>query len=120
MGVAEVMRRRLRATDVLGRFGGDEFAVLVPRGGLPEARTVAAALLEAIRGAQLAPADAGVTVTASIGIATFEGRAGAAGILADADLAMYEAKRAGGDRFAHTAAVSPAPGVPVERSRATR
>jgi diguanylate cyclase (GGDEF)-like protein len=106
MGVAEVMRRRLRASDVLARLGGDEFAVLIPRGGLPEARTVAAALLEAIRGAQLVPGDAGVAVTASIGIATFEGRAGGAGILADADLAMYEAKRAGGDRSAHMGAAS--------------
>ncbi|HEV7885294.1 MAG TPA: PAS domain S-box protein [Solirubrobacteraceae bacterium] len=110
--VAEVMRRRLRATDVPARFGGDEFAVLIPRGGLPEARTVAAALLEAIRGAHLAPADSSVTVTASMGIATFEGRAGAAAILADADLAMYDAKRGGGDRSAHRA---PAPSASSTR-----
>jgi diguanylate cyclase (GGDEF)-like protein/PAS domain S-box-containing protein len=104
VAVAEVMRRRLRATDVLARFGGDEFAVLIPRGGLPQARTVAGALLDAIRDAQLAPADARITVTASIGIARFDGRTGATGVLADADLAMYDAKRAGGDRCAHRTA----------------
>jgi hypothetical protein len=80
------------------------------RGGLPEAQTLAAALLGAIRDARLAPADSGVTVTASTGIATFEGRAEAGGILVDADLAIYEAERAGGDRSAHRAAAQPAPG----------
>jgi diguanylate cyclase (GGDEF)-like protein len=98
--IAGIMRRRLRATDVLARLGGDEFAVLVPHGGLPQARVVADALLEQIRSARLLPDAATVTITASIGIAMFDGRVGAGDILVDADLAMYEAKRSGGDRVA--------------------
>jgi GGDEF domain-containing protein len=45
---------------------------------------------------------------ASIGTGTFDGRTGADGILADATLAMYEAKRAGGGRSAHWAAAQSA------------
>jgi diguanylate cyclase (GGDEF)-like protein len=98
------MRRRLRVTDVLARLGGDEFAVLVPRGGPPQAQAVASALLEEIRSARLGSDAAAVRITASIGIATFEHRAGMSDILVDADLAMYEAKRSGRDRFAHSTA----------------
>lgn len=98
--VAEIMRARLRTTDVLARLGGDEFAVLIPRGGLQAAQVVADALLEEIRTGELMPAAAGIAVTASIGIATFEGRAGAGDILVEADLAMYDAKRSGGNRSA--------------------
>jgi diguanylate cyclase (GGDEF)-like protein len=106
-GVAEIMRGRLRATDVLARFGGDEFAVLIPHGGLPEAQAVAEALLEEIRNGRLGPDSADGAVTASIGIATFAGRAGAADILVDADLARYKAKRSGRDRHAHSVAERP-------------
>jgi diguanylate cyclase (GGDEF)-like protein/PAS domain S-box-containing protein len=103
--VAGIMRRRLRTTDVLARLGGDEFAALIPHGGIEEAQVVADALLEEIRRGPLVPGGTGdVRVTASIGIATFEGRTGAADILVDADLAMYEAKRGGRDRSAHRAA----------------
>jgi diguanylate cyclase (GGDEF)-like protein/PAS domain S-box-containing protein len=105
--VAGIVRRRLRTTDVLARLGGDEFAVLIPHGGLPEAQAVAEALLEEIRDGRLGPNSADVAVTASLGIATFAGRAGAADILVDADLAMYKAKRSGRDRYAHSSAERP-------------
>ena len=104
VAVAEIVRGRLRTTDVLARLGGDEFAVLIPRGGLQAAQAVADALLEEIRTGELVPAVAGIAVTASIGIATFEGRAGAGDILVEADLAMYDAKRSGRNRSASRAA----------------
>jgi diguanylate cyclase (GGDEF)-like protein/PAS domain S-box-containing protein len=100
VAIAEIMRRRLRTTDVLGRLGGDEFAVLIPRGGPQAAQAVADALLEEIRGGQLVPDAGDVTIAASIGIALFQGREGAGDILVQADLAMYNAKRSGGDRSA--------------------
>jgi diguanylate cyclase (GGDEF)-like protein/PAS domain S-box-containing protein len=104
VAVAGIMRGRLRTTDVLARLGGDEFAVLIPRGGLQAAQIVADALLAELRNGRLVPEAADITVTASLGIAMFEGRAGAGDILVEADLAMYEAKRSGRDRCAHSTA----------------
>jgi diguanylate cyclase (GGDEF)-like protein/PAS domain S-box-containing protein len=104
VAVAEIMRARLRTTDVLARLGGDEFAVLIPHGGLEAAQAVADALLAELRDGRLVPEAADITVTASLGIATFEGRAGAGDILVEADLAMYKAKRSGRDRCAHSTA----------------
>jgi diguanylate cyclase (GGDEF)-like protein/PAS domain S-box-containing protein len=104
--VAGIMRGRLRTTDVLARLGGDEFAVLIPRGGLQAAQVVADALLAELRNGRLVPEAVDITVTASLGIATFQGPAGAGDILVEADLAMYEAKRSGRDRCAHSTATN--------------
>jgi diguanylate cyclase (GGDEF)-like protein/PAS domain S-box-containing protein len=101
-GIARVLRSTLRASDVLGRLGGDEFAVLLPEGGQAEATEVAAKLVAAI--ADYVPVLAGRprrAVTASIGIAAIaDDERPAEDLLAEADLAMYDAKEAGGDRWA--------------------
>jgi diguanylate cyclase (GGDEF)-like protein/PAS domain S-box-containing protein len=108
--ITQALETRLRDSDVFARPGGDEFAVLVPGGGERETQTVAEALLEVVRDEALPPLDEGVApvigagrrVTVSIGIARFEGgeRLTAEQIMANADLAMYDAKDAGGDRWA--------------------
>ena len=96
-----VLRGRLRATDVLARMGGDEFAVILP--GVDEAGAlgVAGSLLDAARRDCTIDTPAGPrNVTASIGIATYSGpgeRSGA-DLLIEADIAMYDAKEAGRDR----------------------
>ncbi|HWI09346.1 MAG TPA: EAL domain-containing protein [Solirubrobacteraceae bacterium] len=102
--VAVLLRRRLRETDVLARLGGDEFALLLPQIGAEDAARVADSILEAIRGHVVILDGRRVSVTASIGVALL-GESGAAGgavsgeeLMVDADLAMYEAKRAGRDR----------------------
>jgi len=91
----------LRATDALGRLGGDEFVVIAEdlslRAG-PE--LIAERLLEALKQPvklSASPATQ-LTVTASIGIAMGV-RASAQDLLRDADIAMYQAKREGKDRF---------------------
>ena len=70
--IAAVLRRRARETDVLARLGGDEFAIVLPQCDSEEARVVAEAIANTIREQASAEAD-GPTVTASIGIAMFQG-----------------------------------------------
>lgn len=52
-GVAQAIRTRLRESDPVARLGGDEFGVLLPKASRLQAGLVAAAILEAIRGADL-------------------------------------------------------------------
>lgn len=89
----------LAPTDIVARLGGDEFAVILPRATEKAACDTASRLVEHIVDG-LAPMDtAGLRVTASIGIASFvDPDESADGVLVNADLAMYDAKEAGGDR----------------------
>lgn len=94
-GVADAMREVARTADVLGRIGGDEFALLLADTGEDGARVAANRLCERIRP---------IGVTVSIGAATAEsgGAWDVASLLRAADQALYEAKRAGRDRAVTT------------------
>ena len=94
---AEVLRARVRVSDVVARLGGDEFAVLLPAADGTAAALVAAALLAEMRGRSQAD---GVTATLSIGLSTVAEGTDATSLLEAADAAMYEAKRRGGNSFA--------------------
>ncbi|HET7406437.1 MAG TPA: EAL domain-containing protein [Mycobacteriales bacterium] len=99
--VAGVLRHRLRDSDVIARFGGDEFVVLLPTVDVAQARRVAAALLEGIRlDGVRADRDGIAYTTASVGIMPLTGDVtrSAEDVLAAADLAMYAAKEQGRDR----------------------
>jgi diguanylate cyclase (GGDEF)-like protein/PAS domain S-box-containing protein len=106
--VGLALARRLRSSDVLARLGGDEFAVLLPQGDGENARTVAAGLLDALRGHPVFLAGRRVRITTSIGVALFGPGEGldSEALLSNADIAMYHAKEAGRDRFE---VYSPAP-----------
>ncbi|HEV7615081.1 MAG TPA: diguanylate cyclase [Solirubrobacterales bacterium] len=96
--IADVLRQRSRASDVLARLGGDEFAVVLPRSSLAEARVVAEAIAESIRDHQ--PSGDGVEpLTASVGVAMFgdHPRTSIASVVSEADTAMYAAKDGGRD-----------------------
>ncbi|MEA2192875.1 MAG: hypothetical protein QOI73_2996 [Solirubrobacteraceae bacterium] len=102
LSVAKLLQARLRETDTLARLGGDEFAVLLPHAGPEDAARVAAALVRTVREeATVITGDRPRRVTTSVGIAPF-GDNGLTGeqLLIEADLAMYEAKESGRDRFA--------------------
>jgi diguanylate cyclase (GGDEF)-like protein/PAS domain S-box-containing protein len=98
-GVAGLLRLRLRQTDVLARIGGDEFAVLLPGADADQAAVVADELVKALSKETAVLADRSIRITASIGVALFDGLSDTE-LLAYADLAMYEAKEAGRNRFA--------------------
>jgi diguanylate cyclase (GGDEF)-like protein len=97
--VAERLRASCRDTDLVFRFGGDEFALLLPDTGLAGARTVAAKVREAI--ADIERGKNGFGVTCSVGVAAFPRDArDAASIILAADRACYAAKRSGRNRIA--------------------
>jgi diguanylate cyclase (GGDEF)-like protein/PAS domain S-box-containing protein len=88
--VAVVLNHRLRESDIVARFGGDEFAVLMPVGGLAEATDLAELLGAAIRSDVPTPAG---PLSASVGIALFRDLSTADEVLSRADDAMYAQKR---------------------------
>jgi diguanylate cyclase (GGDEF)-like protein len=114
--VAYLMRKQLRAFDLAYRLGGEEFLVLLPGADREQAATVAEMLRKAV---EREPLGGGVDVTISCGVA-----ASARGarfeyepVFAEADAALYEAKRSGRNRVceagADDAALNGARAVPI-------
>lgn len=102
LGLAELLGRRLRDSDIIARLGGDEFAVLLPKASADEAELIATDLVCVVREqATVGGGDLVGRVTTSVGVAPFRaGDTSREEILVAADLAMYEAKKVGGDRVA--------------------
>ena len=94
--VARSISAQFRADDVVARLGGDEFVVFVPGNSNPLLlRTTSERIVRAVSAVD-------DRVTCSLGVATRTGEgADVKALLRAADSAMYEAKRAGGDRFVH-------------------
>jgi PAS domain S-box-containing protein len=103
---------RMRQTDVLARLGGDEFGIILPQVDSQQAELVAEGIVKTLRRQTAMLAEHQIPVTASVGIALFDGRTSIE-ILSAADLAMYEAKEAGRDRFA---VYRPSTGMPPRLS----
>lgn len=94
--LAQTIHRHVRASDLVARYGGDEFVVLQPESGLEAALGTA----ERIRAAAFAASDvAGVERSVSVGVATYPVDAGdPAALFQKADDALYRAKRLGKNR----------------------
>jgi len=99
--VAEILRERVRETDLVARLSGDEFAVLMPQtdtgGALQLGEDLRAQVAEGF------PADSELgTATISVGITMFGGKhaAGSEAVLVAADQAMYRAKEGGRNQIA--------------------
>ncbi len=96
--VGAIIRREARAQDLVARFGGEEFALVLPGTGAPEARAFAERLRIAIASYSWPCRP----VTASLGLATGgPGGVSGMGLLGEADQALYLAKRTGRDRVVH-------------------
>lgn len=97
--VAEACRTELRGTDLFGRLGGEEFALILPHTDRPDMSGVAEKLREAIARIAISRAGIPVPVSASFGMAALDARtADIDALLANADAALYEAKAAGRNR----------------------
>lgn len=88
--------RIVRDYDVFGRYGGEEFLLVLPGGALPDATAVGGRLLDAIARAPFQTAAGKLHITASAGVAsTGQGYLDLDALINAADIALYEAKRAG-------------------------
>ncbi len=97
--VAEILRENVRPGDTPCRFGGEEFAVLLPRTDLRGAAAVGERLRSRIGAASIPTGQGPLTVSVSVGIAAADGEPAAVEALLDrADQALYQAKNAGRDR----------------------
>ena len=94
----ETIRKNLRATDSLIRWGGEEFLILLPETGLEDAVHIAQKLREQI---ERRSTDIPVPITASFGVAAWEEEQTLDTLIHRADSKMYEAKKLGRNRIAY-------------------
>ena len=99
--VAGVCRRMVREGDVLIRFGGEEFLVLLPGAGLADLKLVGERIRRAVAETSVVEGEQRIAVTVSLGGATYsDGTTDSPeALVANADGAMYEAKAAGRDQL---------------------
>jgi len=101
-GVAEVLQEALRLHDVPGRYGGEEFGILLPGSDITSAEVIAERVRKKLEWASFAGS---LKVTSSIGCAALDPKdLFAASLVARADRALYAAKAAGRNRAARAAA----------------
>lgn len=100
--VGQVLQKAVRGTDVAGRYGGDEFVVLLARTDTEGAHRVGEVIRSRVEAVGRGLGYADGAVTASIGVAEYAPREGSDGgdVLERADKALYRAKALGGNCIA--------------------
>ena len=97
-GVAAVLRAELRETDLFGRWGGEEFAVLLVGAELADAQATIERILRALAAHVFTTAEVSLRITASAGITEYRSPEEPDRTFARADEALYRAKAGGRDR----------------------
>ena len=103
--MAKLLCDNTRASDTLGRLGGDEFGVILAQSNLEQANHKAASLAETIAATPLRWGTADIPVSAAFGVYSFSGGDDAQVAIDAADRAMYRQKR--GDELANPNSPSP-------------
>ena len=99
--VAARLREHIRHPDTIGRYGGEEFLIVLPNSEAAAAVKQASRLCQDVRNTRIEANNNVLSVTISVGIAQFcAGRENWEGFLHRADEALYQAKNAGRDRWA--------------------
>ena len=102
--ISEILRRSVRIFDVCTRFGGEEFAVMMPGGTAESAETIAERVRQRVEAYHRSESDlSDLRVTASIGVAVSPPGVTARDLIERADRALYHAKKAGKNRVSTAA-----------------
>lgn len=96
--VADMLQGSHRATDITGRLGGEEFAMLLPETPLADALAIAERLRQSVAVATVAHDGRSITFTTSVGVAALRAGDSLEQLIARADAALYDAKHAGRNR----------------------
>lgn len=96
--LAHLLRQRLRLSDAVGRFGGDEYLVVLPNSGAESAQKKMEGIRRNFSAIEHDTGDTSFTATLSGGVAGYPAAATSHQLIAAADAALYGAKRAGRDR----------------------
>lgn len=97
LDAARIFNKSVRESDIVGRFGGDEFGVLLPNCDLDSAQKVLAKVVSSVKN-QMSQKD--LNVTASIGAVTFlPNNSDIEAVLHKADQVMYKVKKSGKNSF---------------------
>lgn len=101
---ADLLRCECRQSDIVGRIGGEEFALALPETSISQAQTLAARLIDACRGASLTTDAGPINWSCSIGVTDQRDEDGDIdAVLRRADRALYSVKRAGRNGWAQAA-----------------
>ena len=96
--VAQLLQHALRDSDLIGRYGGEEFLALLPMTNLLEAQILAERLREQVENSEEIKRQHGFGVTVSIGVAQITDHDTQKQLIQRADEALYKAKAAGRNR----------------------
>lgn len=100
--IAQSIRDSVRSTDVLARYGGDEFVVLMAHSSTEHARMAAERIRTAIHNTSFDMKGNRISTTVSVGIASFpESVKEPEDVLEKADIALYKSKQSGRDRVTY-------------------
>jgi diguanylate cyclase len=100
IAIAHSISAMLRAPDIVGRLGGEEFGVFLPGASQAQAQTVAERIRDSVSHATFAPSGAPHQLSVSVGGAAFRRRLPFGDLFRLADQQLYAAKRAGRNRVA--------------------
>jgi len=98
--VAARLREQIRHPDIIGRYGGEEFLIVLPNSAIKAAEEQASRLCHQVRDMKIETKDQALSVTISIGVAQYKiGQENWEQLLNRADAALYQAKNNGRDQW---------------------
>ncbi len=97
--VSQQIQNCIRHSDIAARYGGDEFAVILPNTGLPEALTVAERLGATVSEKPVKFEKQDINVSVSVGMGQFRTNSSLEQFMNEADAALFEAKNSGKNRI---------------------